>query len=446
VRGAWSFDETIAYLDDLAHEAIVPAAQTGLRRIELLLNELGHPERSFRSVHVTGSCGKGSTTTMIGSVLEAAGFRTGYFRSPHLESYRERIAVDGKDIAEEGWCRCFERVHPLVEQMRANAAGAYSYGRPSFSEILFAMACLHFRETGIEWAAVETGLGGRLDATNTLHPDVAAITNVNLEHTQILGESIREIAVEKAAIIKPSVHAVTASRDTEALHVIENRARAVGAKLLRLGDDVTVSVRHQGLTAQRIEFLCFGESLGATLPVAGGFQAQNAGVAVACAVALQELGIEISSQAIVEGLERVEIPGRMEVVNQNPLIILDGAHNSTETAALGRALDELLPGQPLTLLFASMSDKDLERMARELGPRADSVFLTINPGTERAADLRMLTSHFERHAPSVTAVVDPFDALREAVTATVRGALVICGSLYLVGALRSSLVREAASV
>jgi len=223
------YTESIEALDALYHGPIMPATEVGLRRVQYLLRRLGDPQNTFRSIHVAGSSGKGSTTSMIGSILQAAGFRTGYFRSPHLYDYTERINVDGVDIPRAHWVRHLDRVWPIVQDMRDDALPDYDLGRPSFFEVMFVLMALHFDESGVEWAAVETGLGGRLDATNSLLPDVAVVTDISLEHTRVLGNTVAAIATEKAAIIKPRTNAVTAARDPEALAVIEARARAVAA-------------------------------------------------------------------------------------------------------------------------------------------------------------------------------------------------------------------------
>ena len=242
MSGASAFQETIDQLDLLHQQPVVPASVAGLRRIEFLLERLGNPHRSFHAVHITGSSGKGSTTAMVGSMLQVAGFRTGYFRSPHLFSYTERIAVDNLDIAPDAWVSYFDQLWPVVEDMRQGRLPACDLGRPSHGEVLFALMALHFQSSGVEWAAVEVGLGGRLDATNALSADVAVITNVSLEHTHILGDTTEAIAAEKAAIIKSGSTAVTAADDPGALMVIEERARQLRIPLIRVDHEVHVQV------------------------------------------------------------------------------------------------------------------------------------------------------------------------------------------------------------
>lgn len=441
MTGYLTFDQTIDRLHRLYHQPIIPAPQVGLERAAYLLGRLGDPHRTFRSTHVTGSCGKGSTTTMVGSVLQAGGFRTGYFRSPHLVSYRERIAVDGEDIDEESWLRCFGRVWPLVESMCDGTASGYTLGRPSHFEVLFAMMAVFFAERNVKWAAVEAGMGGRLDATNLLDSDVAVITNVSLEHTHILGETVGAIAREKAAIIKHGSHAVTASEDPIVLEIIEQRAADVGAPLLRVGRDIKVRVNSEQLKSQRITLETTNDFLTIRLPVGGRFQASNAATAFAAITALKDRGVQLSDREIVRGFEQVQIPGRFELVSRNPSVILDGAHNPAEAHALRTALEPSLAGRRLILLFAAMADKDVAGMARQLGPISDAVIMTTAPDSEKAAALQALARAFEPWASEIVMEEDWRQALNLARSRTQRDCvLLVTGSMYLVGRVRTELL------
>lgn len=442
---AVDFDESIRLLEALYHEPIVPAAVAPLERASVLLSALGNPHRAFRSVHVAGTTGKGSTTTMIGSILQASGARTGYFRSPHLQTYRERIRIDDHDISRDEWLASFQSVWAVVERMRANALPQYGLGRPSLFEILFAMMAVHFRSHNVEWAAVETGLGGRLDPTNTLASDVAVVTNVSLEHTQVLGRTVEDIATEKAAIIKPGCHAVTASEDARALAVITRRARDVGSPLFRVGSDVRVRSLHATLRAQRLALESDQRLLEVTLPLGGAYQGVNACTAFAAALALRLRDVRLGDETIASGLQQVAVPGRFEVVGDRPLVLLDGAHNPAGAAVLSRTLRDLAPGRRITLLFAAMRDKDVGAMAAELAPLVHTAVLTVAPGTERAADVEFLASQFGS-VPEVRVQADAGRALDLALDGTSPdGMLVIAGSMYLVGYARTRLASTMAA-
>jgi len=434
MSAASAFQETIDRLDRLHRQPVVPARVAGLRRIEFLLEGLGNPHRSFRSVHITGSSGKGSTTAMVGSILQAAGFRTGYFRSPHLFSYTERIAVDDLDIAPDAWVSYFDQVWPMVEDMQRGNIPHYDLGRPSHGEVLFALMALHFQYSGVEWAAVEVGLGGRLDATNALTADVAVITNVSLEHTHILGDTIEAIAVEKAAIIKSGSTAVTAANDPGALTVIEERARQLGIPLIRVGHEVHVQVLDTSDAGQMLRLTCGGGSIDARLSVAGTFQARNAATAFAVGQALRRQGVTLSPDTVRDGLERTRIPGRFELLQRKPTVIIDGAHNPAAALALRESLDLILPDRRVILLFAAMADKNTLDMARVLGPRSRSVIVTRAPHAPRAADPVLLAEQFRLYSGEVLVIEAP-DAALVATLNLQRGddVLLIAGSLYLVG-------------
>ncbi len=438
MSAALSYGRTLELLDELWSRPIVPAARVKLGRATALLQHLDNPHTSFRSVHVAGSSGKGSTTTMVGTILQQAGNRTGYFRSPHLESYTERIAIDGVDISEPEWVACFEAVWPIVCRMIDGSLPGYDAGRPSFFEVLFAMATVHFRSHGVEWAAVETGMGGRLDATNTLASEVAAITNISLEHTQVLGKTVRAIAGEKAAIIKSGSHAVTAAGG-DALDVIERRALDVGAPLMVIPRDVWFDVGDESVTGTELVLRSrHGLAITVDLPLGGRFQATNAATAVAVILALRERGVYISDADIIAAMESVRVPGRFEVMTGTPQVILDGAHNPAAAAAFRQSLDRMRLVKRVVLLFGALTDKNVEEMAAHLAPRADLVVLTTTPDTPRAFGAAGLEVHFKGHR--TLAIDDAGLALERALAETgPDDTLVVCGSLYLVGFVRARL-------
>lgn len=436
---SFTYQQTIELLDDLWSRPIIPAARAKLERARILLESGGNPHCSFGSAHVAGSSGKGSTTTMIGSILQHSGLRTGYFRSPHLESYTERIAVDGIEITQDEWVACFKQVWPTAREMIDGTLAGYNLGRPSFFEVLFAVASLYFRSKGVEWAAIETGMGGRLDTTNLLDSTVAVVTNISLEHTQVLGATVGAIAQEKAAIIKRGCAAVTAATDPTALEIIERRASEVGASLTVVPRDVWAEVESETVSGSSLMLRSHNHaSLPVHLSLAGSFQATNAATAMAAAIRLRERGVAISDAAIIAGLEHARAPGRFEVVGVDPLVILDGAHNPDAAIAFRRALDRLAPRQRVVMVFAALIDKDVAAMAAELAPRADLVVLTTAPNTPRALGAASLAAYFTER--KVLMIEDTGLALERALAETgSEDILVVCGSLYLVGFARAHL-------
>jgi dihydrofolate synthase / folylpolyglutamate synthase len=376
---------------------------------------------------------------MVTEILSAAGYLVGAFRSPHLTTYRERIAVGHEEISEQDWLDAFNLVRPVAEAMRTNALPDYRLGRPALFEILFAMACLHCAREGVEWAVMETGLGGRLDATNLLQSDVAAVTNVSLEHTQILGTTIDEIAREKAAIIKPGAAAVTAATGVEALDVIQARAESVGSPLLVVGRDIEAEVLHSSPQSQLVALRFEDEVVRATLPLGGRHQSLNAAVAFGVAVSLRQGEVEISPGNVKAGLERVRIPGRLEIFPGTPEIILDGAHNVAGVEALAVALSGLSP-RPTTLVFAAMDDKDIETMAQLIAPHVHKVVAAPVPDTERTSGRERVEMAFDRVSIPVAPASSAGEALELALGMTLPvGRIVVTGSMYLVGALRPAL-------
>lgn len=429
-----SFESSIAYLEGLYRTPHLPASSVGLRRVTRLLELLGNPHQAFRSVHIAGSTGKGSTTSMTAEILGQAGFSVGAFRSPHLTTYRERITVGDVEISEWRWLAVFTLVQRVVEAMRHNSLPGYSLGRPALFEILFAMACLHFAEEKVDWAVMETGLGGRLDATNLLQSEVAAVTNISLEHTQILGTSLTEIAREKAAIIKPGAAAVTAATDPEALSVIEARAAAMAAPLLVVGREIGVEALDSSPYAQLVSLRHREEDLTARLPLPGEHQALNAAVAFGVVVSLRQRGVKISAEHVKTGLEHVRIRGRLEIVPGRPEIILDGAHNSAGFLAVAGALSHM-PSAPTTLVFAAMDDKNIEEMAELIAPYVNGVVAAPVPGTERTSGRERVEMAFGHVGVQVEFAASAQEALDLARSNTPpHGRILVAGSMYLVGA------------
>lgn len=428
------YADSIEYLEGLNRLPFSPSSLAGLDRARFLMHQLGDPHHSFRSVHVAGSTGKGSTTAMLGAMLAAAGFKTGMFRSPHLQEYTERISVDGYAISEEDWAGHFATLLPIAERMREGAYSNYELGRPTIFELLFALAALHFREVGVQWAALETGLGGRLDATNLVQSDVAVITNVSLEHTRVLGRTVPEIAREKAAIIKPDSSAVTGAEE-DALAVIEERAATVRVPLLVSHRDITLG-KARGEGGQTVSLALGTTGIQADLPSAALYQVRNAAVAFAAALSLRTRGVTIPDVSIRRGLERFSAPGRFEAIPGERPVILDGAHNPAGITALAEALGD----RRLPLLFAAMEDKDIAVMARTIAPHTTEVIVTQVPGTDRSATIERMVEAFRSARVESRAEPDTGRALETALGRACGNPLLIAGSLYLVGFAREHLL------
>jgi len=426
------FDEAVNYLLGLGHETL--AIKLGLANIERLLTALGSPERAYPAVQIAGTNGKGSTAAMLDSICRASGVRAGLYTSPHLVSITERIRIAGRDITRAEFARHAARVRAVSSELQT-ATGAL----PTFFEQVTAIALVAFREARVELAILETGLGGRLDATTAARADVLAITPIALDHQEYLGDTLSAIAAEKAAIIRAGAAAViVAPQPGVARDVILARCRECHvAPRFASGN-----IRVHGADATGRLRVTFETEAGlyenVRLSLRGRHQATNAAVAVALAEVLRERGFPITRAAIMEGLETAEHAGRLELIAGQPSLLFDGAHNAAGARALRDYLDEFA-GAPVTLVFGAMRDKDLDEIAATLFPASDNLILT-RPTNERAATpdalARLDAAQAIGRPPGL--FESPADALRAAEACTPpEGIICVTGSLYLVGEIKS---------
>lgn len=423
------FDEALNYLLSLGHETL--AIKLGLTNTERLLEALGNPQKTFPSVQIAGTNGKGSTAVMLEAVARAAGIKTGLYTSPHLVHITERIRVSNREISRDDFARLTTLIRETAKRL-LDEGGLETL--PTFFEHLTAIAFVAFSEARVELAILETGLGGRLDATTTAQAEIVAITPIALDHQEYLGETLGEIAAEKAAIIRPGVAAIIAPQSPEAFNVILKRCADCGVaprvdecEIKMLDADKNGRVSATFKTKE-------GSYENVLLGLRGRHQTTNASVAITLAEALRERGFSIPREAIVEGLESSTHAGRLDLREGQPAILFDGAHNPAGARALRDYLDEFIKA-PITLIFGAMRDKDLREIASTLFPVAHQLILT-QPSNPRAATIELLEqalpSDFEINrltlAPSLT------EALRAAHRLTPPDGLVcFTGSLYLIG-------------
>jgi dihydrofolate synthase / folylpolyglutamate synthase len=365
-----TYAAAVEYLDSLAQFGW----KLDLGRIKRLCELAGHPERQFRSVLVGGSAGKGSTCAILASILSSAGLRVGTAPKPHLFTHRERVQVDGTLISEEAFARLMERIVPLAEQVAAEQ------GSPTVFEVMTLLAFLQFAASAVDAAVVEVGLGGRFDATNVLTPDLAIITTIGLDHTDRLGDTVEQIAFEKAGIIKPEARVLTGATGG-ALAVIEQAARERGATLRRLGQEVLLGNVDASPTTMGFDLtLPEGRLAHLALPLAGAHQAQNAALAVAAARWLTPPLPPVSEEAVRRGLAAVRIPGRLQKLSERPLVLVDAAHSPDRARALAAALRNLyLPGRPggrLILVLGCSAGHAPAEVVAALAPLAGEIIAT----------------------------------------------------------------------
>ncbi|MHB8417999.1 MAG: bifunctional folylpolyglutamate synthase/dihydrofolate synthase [Myxococcales bacterium] len=393
----------------------------GLTRIARLLERLGHPERSYRCLHVAGTNGKGSTCAMAAEALRAAGLRTGLYTSPHLVRFEERVGVDGAPIGAEDLARAADAV-------RAAAAADIPL---TYFEAGTALALQHFRGR-VDVAVLETGLGGRLDATTAVSPAACAITALGLDHTELLGPTIADIAREKAGILKPGVPCAAATPPPEALPVLESRAREVGCELWLAGRDFAL----EGSRYRGRNWSLDGVEVG----LLGPHQKQNAGVALAL-LELASRSLRVPPEAARRGVREARWPGRLEAFERGGVtVVLDGAHNPQGAQALAAALPALWPGRPMRLVFGVLEGKEAAPMIAALFPLARSVRLAA-PLTQRARAPETLLPLARRHCHDVSLSGSVPEALRTSLaSAEPSDLVVVCGSLYVVGEARPLLL------
>lgn len=401
----------------------------GLDRIERLLEALGSPHKSLRFIHVAGTNGKGSTCAFLESSLRAAGVLTGLYTSPHLVEPTERIRVAGVPVSTEEFSQAFDLVHQEAE--RLIASGDLD-GHPTYFETLTSMAHLIFARRGVQTVVLETGMGGRLDATNVVDPALCVITPIDIDHEKFLGSTIREIASEKAGILKRGRPAAFSRQRPEALAVLEKRAIEVGASVSHAEDWLAQDL-HIDAFGSRFTAVGPGGEIPIRCPLIGQHQVDNALTAV---TALSVLGIE--PDAVSRGIAATAWPGRLECVRQQPAVFLDGAHNAAGAWALAQYIREFHRGKRVWMVFGAMRDKDLGVIAPLLFPLASELILTA-PDQARAfsaAEIREITGETRAR---LTAGLP--EALEIAAQAHPRDVVFITGSLYLVGEARRALVR-----
>jgi dihydrofolate synthase / folylpolyglutamate synthase len=443
-----NYEESVHALFSLGRELAAPRqpAQSsamgarvqkfGLDNISILAVDLGNPHKTIPCAHIAGTNGKGSTAAILESILCATGIRTGLYTSPHLECINERIRIDGESISDEDFAAAWTRVQRSIESLMASGKLA---AHPTFFECITAMAFVAFTAHRVEFAIYEVGLGGRLDATNIVEPQVAVITPVDFDHENFLGHSIQEIAGEKAGIIKQGAWVVSSVERPEARAVIARRCADLGGRLLEVDEAWRLENVHAsgGVYSAVAADVNTGSKLAIAPALAGRFQLRNALAAASAARLLAERGFGVDNSAIERGIANVKWPGRLERLSDRPVVYLDGTHNPAGARALAQFWEENFQGRRIFLVYGAMRDKAVDEVAGLLFPRADSVILAEprQPRAVSAALLGEMTSHLSRN---IIVICDPAEALEHAISlASPEDAVFATGSLYLVGDLRS---------
>ncbi len=403
----------------------------GLERIEFLLEKLGNPQNSFKSIHVAGTNGKGSTCSFIQSVLMEHGFKTGLYTSPHIKKFRERIRIDLKEITDKELAKETKEIKKIVDEKQKTDPSFH----PTFFELSVAITYSFFKRKKIDFAVIETGLGGRLDATNVLSPLVSVITNISLEHTEFLGNTIQKIAAEKAGIIKPNSVCVTAESKPKALKAIKEKARKEKVTVFEVKKHTKITNYFFGLGKQKFDLTLEKEKIkGIEISLTGKFQLINAATAL---LALKKTGIKLSKAKIKKGMKKAFIAGRFQIINKNPLIVLDAGHNPgcfeeiKETLKLMKKNNEF---EDLVLVIALSSDKNAKEISRIIFPLADKIVIT--KAKYRGMELEKIAELADKHKKPLIGFPDSNEAFEFALSETKpKDLLLAIGSIFFLGEL-----------
>ena len=432
-----NYKAALAYIDTFINSEKSPdfsrqARFYNLERISHLLARLGDPHRRLKVVHVAGSKGKGSTAALIASILIHAGYKTGLFTQPHLITPRERCRINSRLISEAEFAEYVDRLKPSIEAMTESE----SIGRVSFFEIYTALAFTYFADNEVDFAVIEVGLGGRLDATNVVDPLVSVITPISLEHTAILGDTHEAIAKEKAEIIKPNRPVVVAPQLSRSIGtVFETVAADREAPMDGVGRDFHLKRKDWSINGQSFDLTtpsaCYSDLF---IPLLGEHQAINAATAIACIERIRQEGYSVPRTSVYGGLKAVHWAGRMQVVGESPVILLDGAHSPTSAEALCKAIREVFRYRRLILVVGLMRDKDLQAIGQIFCPFADEIITTqafdnprVTPAEEIAGAWSETGTIFHV-CPNVSEAIPLAQSI-----ATTSDLICIAGSIYIVG-------------
>ncbi|MCX8031447.1 MAG: bifunctional folylpolyglutamate synthase/dihydrofolate synthase [Thermodesulfovibrionales bacterium] len=429
-----NYNETINYLYSLQKYGI----KLGLEKISLILTSLGSPHRNFKTIHIAGTNGKGSVSAMIASILRAYGYRVGLFTSPHLVSFTERISINGIQITEDEVVKLTQEIKSLIDSLNVET--------PTFFEFVTAMAFLYFSRMGIDWGVIEVGMGGRLDCTNVIYPEVSVITRISYDHKEFLGDTLTAIASEKAGIIKEKIPVITSEQEVEAQRVLVNTAKSKSSPLYCYGKDFKGILKKSDFKGLVFDFLDFtnNETLHELFtPLAGEHQLINSSVAIkAATLALRKKNLQNDYYIIKKGLSETRWRGRLEIFSQDPLILIDGAHNPDAAEKLAMFLKKYLDQYNIILLIGIMSDKDIQGILSPLMPLCEEIIFTA-PNYGRAAsaevlsDLALKAGYISKTSATIQEALkkalEIYDSLKKVSTNKKSPLILITGSFYTIG-------------
>jgi len=426
-----NYEAAMAYIQNTAKFG----SNLGLERTEKILELMGNPQDRIKCIHVAGTNGKGSTTAMITQILRSAGYKTGMYTSPFLEEFEERMQVDGINIDKEDLAKTVTEVAKAVEKVIS-----LGYDHPTEFEIITCAMFKYFCDANVDYAVVEVGLGGRLDSTNVITPVLSVITAISLDHTGVLGNTLKEIAREKAGIIKKGIPVVTYPQENEAEQVIADACRRMGCELVSVKPDSGEFLETFKLS-QKIRVKTDREIYELNLSLLGKHQIMNCAVAVNAAEKLQEMGLKLTKEEIIRALEKVRWIGRLEVLREEPLVVIDGAHNIEGITLLSESLKTYFRYDKLILVIGILRDKQVEEMIEMIAPQAQRV-IAVTPNSGRAESAAELNEVIMKYNKNSEACNDYREAYEKALRyAGGDDMILVCGSLYMIGDMRKIIRR-----
>lgn len=424
-----NYDETMNYIQNTAKFG----SNLGLERTENILKLLGDPHKKIKFIHVAGTNGKGSTTAMISKILLKSGYKVGMYTSPYLIEFEERIQINERNIPKEDLCRVVSKVADAVEKVVS-----MGFDNPTEFEIITCAAFLYFYEENIDFGVIEVGLGGRLDSTNVINPILSVITSISYDHMQILGDTLSKIAYEKAGIVKEGVPCVIYPIDKEALEVIEKVCIERHSRVIYVPKDCSklMETKKDNSGIQQIEVRTSKDVYDVELSLLGTYQILNCSLAIFAAEELQNQGINISKEDILQALKTIKWIGRLEIIKRQPLTVIDGAHNIDGIIRLEESIDMYFKYNRIILILGILADKQVDEMIKIIAHRAWKVF-TVTPHSNRAEGAFELRNRVLFYNPNCEAVDNYEEAYNKAVSCYDDGDLIlISGSLYMIGDMR----------
>lgn len=424
-----NYTEAIEYIQNTSKYG----NNTGTKRVEKILDILGNPHKDLKCIHIAGTNGKGSITSMITSILIESGYRVGMYTSPYIEDFEERIQINRENISKDDLAYYTTIVSEAIEKVVS-----MGWGYPTEFETITCIMFLYYSKKQIDYAVIEVGLGGKSDSTNVIKPLVSIITSISYDHVSILGNTIEEIASEKAGIIKENVPVILYPQQQGAYKVIEKTCKEKGSKLIQIDENLIYHIPNEDFNKsyQLLQIKTNKDEYKVQLSLLGSHQRMNCAVAIYTIEELMDRGIKITKEDILRGLSNVKWPGRLEMLKSNPLVVLDGAHNLDGITKLKESVEHYFRYKKLVLIIGILSDKDVEKMIEIITPMVDKI-IAVTPNSYRGKTAQELIKIIEKHNKNCEALDEYKEAYIKALDyCDNEDMILICGSLYMIGDMR----------